>query len=106
MKIYTIILGVTAVLGTSAALGATPTTTSSMLTGGSYGYPGWYGGYYHGDWATTPFQGFAYGVGRVIQSEGDYNLNSSEALIDLTEAQRREMDNLQKWTEPISTCAA
>ena len=67
MKINTIIFGVMAVLGASAALGAMPAGSSRTFMGGTFAYPGWYGGYYHGDWAATPFQGYAYGLGRIIE---------------------------------------
>ena len=51
------------------------------------------------DWATTPDQGFSYGIARIVQAEARYNLDTSEAAINFSEARRREMENFQKWTE-------
>lgn len=56
------------------------------------GYP------YIDDRASTPAESYARGMSDVIRSEGAYNLATSEAAINMTEAQRREIENRQQWT--------
>ena len=51
------------------------------------------------DRATTPGQGLSYGLARIIQAEARYNSETAEAAINFSEAQRREIENWQKWTE-------
>ncbi|MGO8689920.1 MAG: hypothetical protein ACLQLG_09815 [Thermoguttaceae bacterium] len=62
---------------------------------------GWRTGYLpsYDDWATTPGQGLSYGLARVIQAEARYNADTAEAAINFSEAQRRQIENWQKWTE-------
>jgi hypothetical protein len=62
--------------------------------GGGYG-----GNYLYGDVATTPLQGIDYGIAKIIRSVGEANLDNSQALINLTTAQRYEMENMKQWTE-------
>jgi hypothetical protein len=97
MKIVALIIGAAAVLAASTAPAVTPATTTTVV--GGYGMPGDYGDYFYPDRATTPGEGFDYGLARIIRAEGEYNLNTSKGWINFTEAQRREMENLQKWTE-------
>ena len=60
---------------------------------------GGYGGYPYGDSrATTPGQSFAYGIGDIIRSKGAYNLTTSQAAINATEADRKEIQNRELWT--------
>ncbi len=60
---------------------------------------GGYGGYPYGDnRATTPGQSFAYGIGDVVRSKGAYNLWSSQAAINATEADRNDIQNRDLWT--------
>jgi hypothetical protein len=54
---------------------------------------------YGGDRATTPIQGIDYGIARIIRDEGVYNLLTSQAALDLSEVQRREILNWRLWTE-------
>lgn len=49
--------------------------------------------------ASTAQEGASRGLSAVISSAGEYNLNTSQAAINMTEAQRREMDNRLQWTE-------
>jgi len=49
--------------------------------------------------ASTPAEGYARGMGDVMRSAGMYNLATSEAAINMTEAQRREIENRQQWTD-------
>jgi hypothetical protein len=60
---------------------------------------GGYGGYPYGDSrATTPWQGIAYGIGDIIRSKGAYNLLSSQAAVNATQADRNEIQNRELWT--------
>jgi hypothetical protein len=56
---------------------------------------GWGGGYH----ASTAAEGASRGMADVIRSQGDYNVNTSQAAINMTQAQRSEIENRQKWTE-------
>jgi hypothetical protein len=107
MRFMMAVLAVAVVLGAAVA-SAQKATTNELTVGGSawfspYGGSGYgmgdAGGYYYPEFASTPFEGFAYGLGRIIRAEGEYNLDTSKAAINFTEAQRREMENMQKWTE-------
>ncbi|HID77296.1 MAG TPA: hypothetical protein EYP56_15035 [Planctomycetaceae bacterium] len=48
--------------------------------------------------ASTPAEGYARGIGNVIRSQGAYNLLTSQAAINMTEAQREHMKNREQWT--------
>lgn len=48
--------------------------------------------------ASTPAEGYARGVSDVIRSAGMYNLATSEASVNMTEATRRNIENRQQWT--------
>ncbi len=66
---------------------------------GYYDYYGGYGGYPYGyGWATTPWQGIAYGVGDIIRSKGINNLLNSQAVINGTEAMHNDIQNRELWT--------
>jgi len=62
---------------------------------------GYYGGYggspYVDNRATTVGQSYAYGLGDVIRSQGSYNLMTSKAAINATEAQRNEIQNNEQY---------
>ncbi len=61
-----------------------------------YGYGGFgYGGYGAG---STPMGSYMAGMSQVIRAQGQYNLLSSEAAINLEEANRRDIENQAKWT--------
>jgi hypothetical protein len=67
-----------------------------QMYGDSYGG---YGGYPWGDnRAVTAGQSFAYGIGDVIRSKGAYNLMSSQAAINATQADRNDILNRELWT--------
>jgi SLT domain-containing protein len=57
---------------------------------------GVYDGGYH---ASTAGEGYARGLGDAVRSQGVYNLLSSQAAVNLTDAQRREIENQQQWTD-------
>lgn len=56
------------------------------------------GGPYIDDRAATPAESHARGASDVIRSAGMYNLATSEAAVNMTEATRRGIENRQQWT--------
>ena len=64
-----------------------------------YGLGGWVGGW-GGSWGpgSTPMGSYMAGMGEAIRAEGQYNLMSSQAAINLQEAQSQNIDNQLKWT--------
>jgi hypothetical protein len=59
------------------------------------GYGGFYGGTYGGGTvAGSAMQGMA----SVISAQGNYNLATSAAAINMTQAQKNDMENRQQWT--------
>lgn len=61
-------------------------------------YAQYYGGgmYYH---SSTAGEGYARGIGAMMSAAGDYNVQTSQAAINMTEAQRREIQNRKEWTD-------
>jgi len=65
------------------------------------GYGGGYGGYgWGGNWGagSTPAGSYLTGLADAIRAEGDYNLNTSAAAINLEEAEKRDIENRTRWT--------
>jgi len=58
------------------------------------GYGGW-GGYGGGQ---TPAGAALNGMASVISAKGDYNLSTSAAAVNMTQAQKNEIQNRQEWT--------
>jgi len=57
---------------------------------------------YWGDYsyhASTAGEGYARGLGDVIRSQGQYNLDTSEAAKNYAQARSMEMENRYKWTK-------
>lgn len=54
---------------------------------------------YVDDRAATVGQSYAQGMGDVMRSKGIYNLTTSEAAINMTEARKRDIENRQQWTD-------
>ena len=67
---------------------AVPAATTVNTYGG---YPGYSGG---GTAAGNAMNGMA----SVISAKGDYNLSTSAAAINMTQAQKNEIQNRQQWT--------
>ena len=59
----------------------------------------WYGGAYVNNRASTPAESYARGLGDMARSAGQYNVATSEAAINMTEAARRNMENRDQWTQ-------
>ncbi len=58
-------------------------------------YYGWGGGYH----ASTAAEGYASGMGDVIRSAGQARMDSSQAAINYTQAQKQEIENRKQWTQ-------
>lgn len=58
-------------------------------------YGGWYGGY---TGASTAAGSALNGMAGVISAKGDYNLSTSAAAVNMTQAQKNEIENRQQWT--------
>jgi hypothetical protein len=70
---------------------------ASLAACSAIAYGQYWGGYpsYH---ASTAAEGAARGVADVTRSQGMANLFNSQAAINMTEAQRNDMENRQQWT--------
>ncbi len=73
--------------------------------GGGVGVMPFYGGFDGGGWGinnwgagSTPAGSYLTGMANAIRAEGEFNLNSSAAAINLAEARRREIENRKLWT--------
>jgi hypothetical protein len=66
-----------------------------MVAGSAWGQ---YWGRYPSYHASTAGESYARGFADVVRSQGQANLANSAAAINLTEAQRRNIDNREKWT--------
>ena len=62
---------------------------------------------FHGDGYDYPYsyhsstlqEGYARGIGDVIRAEGEYNLATSAAAVNFSEARRRQIENQKLWTQ-------
>ena len=57
-----------------------------------------YGGYYGGGHASTAAEGSMNGMANVLSAAGDYNLSTSAAAVNMTQAERTEIQNRQLYT--------
>jgi len=71
---------------------AVPNSTT-VVAGGGYG-----GGYYGNGGASTAAGSAMNGMASVISAKGDYNLSTSAAAVNMTQAQKNEIQNRQQWT--------
>ncbi len=63
-----------------------------------YHPPSYYGGSPYSYHSSTAAEGAARGMGEVIRSQGQYNLKTSEAAINLGKAQKQKIENKEQWT--------
>jgi hypothetical protein len=107
MKKLTFAVGGVVILAASMAQGQTiikpvrpPSPTTTTATPNAAAMAPYISSYQSlsGEVATTPIQGIDYGIAKIIRSVGDYNLQSSQALLNLSEVQRREMENWRLFT--------
>ncbi len=61
------------------------------------GYGGGFGGYYGGA-GTTAAGSSMTGMANAISAKGDYNLSTSAAAVNMTQAQKQEIQNRQDYT--------
>lgn len=61
--------------------------------GGGWGWGGWNGV------GSTAAGSYYTGLGNAIRSQGQFNLDTSAAAINMTEAERRRIENSKQWTE-------
>jgi len=54
--------------------------------------------WYVDDRASTPAESYARGMSDIVRSQGAYNLATSEAAINMTEARQQSMRNQEEWT--------
>ncbi len=93
-----------AVVGT-ALFAQTTTPSASSFTRQTYAPPPYYGygGYGYG-WGgypgagSTPAGGYLAGMGQAVRAQGQYNLMTSEATVNLEEAAKRDIENRVRWT--------
>lgn len=82
-----------------------PGTFSPPYYGGGYGgggYGGYGGGFGYGGWGFgggTVAGNYYSGLGRAIRAQGQYNLDTSAAAVNLEEARTRQIDNRKQWTK-------
>jgi hypothetical protein len=99
------------VAGSTTAQQTPPSSAGVTYTPGTF-YPPYYnGGYYGGGggwgwggwgWGggvgSTAAGSYLTGLGNAIRAQGQYNLDTSAAAINLAEARRREIENRKQWT--------
>jgi hypothetical protein len=71
-----------------------PAVPASSTANAYGGYGGWYGGSGGGTAAGSALNGMA----SAISAKGDYNLSTSAAAVNMTQAQKNEIENRQQWT--------
>lgn len=64
-----------------------------------YVWPGDRPGYDEGYHSSTAGEGYARGMGDLVRSQGVYNVLSSQAAVNMTEARRRQIENQAQWTD-------
>jgi hypothetical protein len=94
-------LGAAMVQAQNANTNASTTVAVTPLRGyggeGRYGWGGYpWGGYDH---ASTFSEGFGRGLDAVIRAQGEYNLNTSAAAINVSLARQQEIENRKRWTQ-------
>jgi hypothetical protein len=89
----------------AAPAGATyvPGTFYPPYYGGGGGYYGGWGGWGFGGWGwgagSTAAGSYLTGLGNAIRAQGQYNLDTSAAAINLAEAAKRDIENQKLWTQ-------
>jgi hypothetical protein len=59
----------------------------------------YFGGAYINNSASTPAESYARGMSDVVRSAGEYNLATSAAAINMTQAAQQDMENRRQWTD-------
>lgn len=55
--------------------------------------------WYVDDRASTPAESYAKGLSDVVSAQGQYNLATSAAAINMTEARKNQIENAAQWTD-------
>lgn len=86
----------------TAGVTYTPGTFSPPYYPGGGGYYGGGGGGWGWGWGggvgSTPAGSYLTGLGNAIRAQGQFNLDTSAAAINLEEAQKRAIENRKLWT--------
>lgn len=81
-----------------AVVTATVSVQAQYPSSRPYYPPSYYGGMPYSYHSSTAAEGYGRGMGAVIRSMGQYNLDSSAATINLTEARKKQIANNKEWT--------
>ena len=73
--------------------------TATASAQAQYYPPSYYGGAPYSYHSSTAAEGYGRGMGAVIRSMGQYNLSSSAAAINMTEARKKQLENDKQWTD-------
>jgi hypothetical protein len=92
------LVGVAALVGIASAAWAQVYVPGGAPVAPYYGAGGYAYGYNDPGAGSTPAGSYLTGMANAIRAEGQYNLLSSEAAINLEEAAKREIENRQRWT--------
>jgi hypothetical protein len=79
-------------------------TAQTVYAPGGGNYPPYappnYSSYpYGGSFASSSVEGIGRGIGEVIRAQGEYNLSTSAAAVNFSEARRREIENDKLWVQ-------
>lgn len=75
-------------------------STIDTQTSGGGGMGGWgMGGWGMGWGGGTAASSYMNGAANVVRAQGDYNLTTSQAMVNMGEAQRRNIENRKLWTD-------
>lgn len=83
---------------TAAAVGQAQTVATATTTAGTTSptVTGFFPGHGYGYFSSTLEEGVARGIADVIRAQGDYNLNTSAAAVNLSLARQQEIENRKK----------
>jgi hypothetical protein len=90
------LLGALLVCAQNSAFAASPSVVIPVGGGGDGGGYADYPYTYH---SSTVQEGYARGIADVIRSAGDYNLSTSAAAVNFSQARQQEIENQKKWTQ-------
>lgn len=95
MKYLTVLAVIGVFVGVAAVIAQTePVQPRPVYPSGGY-YPGGYPTYYK---SSTAAEGYMRGLGDVVRSQGQANLDNSAAAINYSIARRSEIENQKQWT--------
>lgn len=80
-------------------VGALGTLARGQVVNPSYWHGGFSPPYAYVNEVGTAASANLRGMGALVRSQGQFNLDTSMAAINVTEARQRQMDNYKKWTD-------